>query len=56
MHRHELSEVQWQKVSPLIHRHGRSSKLEDRSFVNAVIFVLKTGAPWRDLPARGART
>ena len=56
MHRHELSEVQWQKVSPLIHRHGRSSpKLVDRSFVNAVIFVLKTGTPWRDLPDRYGR-
>lgn len=52
MHRHELTDVQWEKISPLIHRHGRSSKLGDRSFVNAVIFVLKTGMPWRDLPER----
>jgi transposase len=52
MHRHELTEVQWQKIAPLIHRHGRSCKLGDRSFVNAVIFVLKTGTPWRDLPDR----
>ena len=28
------------------------SKLGDRSFVNAVVYVLKTGAPWRDLPER----
>lgn len=52
MHRHELTDSQWQKVEPLIHRHGRGSKLGDRSFVNAVIFALKTGTPWRDLPER----
>lgn len=52
MHRHELTDTQWQKIAPLIRRHGRGSKLGDRSFVNAVIFMLKTGTPWRDLPDR----
>lgn len=52
MHRHELTDSQWLRIKPLIHRHGRSSKLGDRSFVNAVIFALKTGTPWRDLPER----
>ena len=52
MQRHELSDTQWQKIALLIHRHGRCSTLGDRSFVNAVIFMLKTGTPWRDLPDR----
>lgn len=52
MHRHELTDTQWQRIAPLIRRHGRSSKLGDRSFVNAVVFMLKTGTPWRDLPDR----
>lgn len=52
MHRHELTEAQWHKIAPLIRRHGRTAKLGDRSFVNAVIYVLKTGTPWRDLPER----
>jgi transposase len=52
MHRHELNDHQWKRIEPLIHRHGRQSKLGDRSFVNAVVYVLKTGAPWRDLPER----
>ena len=47
MHRHELTDEQWLKVQGLIPRYGRVSKLGDRSFINAVIFVLKTGAPWR---------
>jgi len=55
MHRHELTDGQWVKVKGLIPRYGRVSKLGDRSFVNAVIFVLKTGAPWRDLPERYGR-
>ena len=52
MHRHELTDKQWENVAPLIKHHGRTAKLGDRSFVNAVIYVLKTGAPWRDLPDR----
>lgn len=52
MHRHELSDNQWKKIEPLVHRYGRKSKLGDRNFINAVIYILKTGAPWRDLPKR----
>lgn len=52
MHRHELTDEQWAKIEPLVHRYGRTSKLGDRSFINAVVFVLKTGTPWRDLPER----
>jgi len=52
MRRHELTDNQWKRVEPLIHRHGRKSKLGDRSFINAVVYVLKTGTPWRDLPER----
>jgi transposase len=52
MHRHELTEAQWAKIAPLIRRYGRTAKLGDRSFINAVITLLKTGTPWRDLPER----
>lgn len=52
MHRQELNDRQWKRIEPLIHRHGRQSKLGDRNFVNAVVYVLKTGTPWRDLPER----
>src|SRR6185369_1627454 len=43
------------KVQGLIPRYGRVSLLGDRSFIDAVIFVLKTGAAWRDLPERYGR-
>ena len=52
MYLHELSDSQWKKIEPFIHRYGRKSKPGDRNFLNAVIYVLKTRTPWRDLPER----
>jgi transposase len=52
MRRHELTDKQWKKIEPLLHRYGRKSKRGDRNFINAVIYILKTGTPWRDLPER----
>jgi transposase len=52
MHRHALSDSQWKKIEPRVHRYGRKSSLGDRNFINAVVYVLKTGTPWRDLPER----
>ena len=53
MHRHELTDTQWQKIEPLLPRRpGPLSKRGDRSFMNAVMWRVKTGAPWRDIPER----
>jgi transposase len=53
MHRHELTNAQWERIEPLLPRRlGRPSKAGDRHFVNAVIWLAKTGAPWRDLHPR----
>ena len=53
MRRHELSDEQWTKIRRLIPiRTGPKSKRGDRDFVNAVMWRLKTGAPWRDVPER----
>ncbi|HBS29089.1 MAG TPA: IS5 family transposase [Phycisphaerales bacterium] len=53
--RHELSDEQWAKIEPLIPgregdrgRHG----MDNRLFLDAVLFIAKTGIPWRDLPER----
>ena len=54
MRRHELSDQQWE----LIRDHlpgkagdpGRTAK-NNRLFVNAIVWMARTGAPWRDLPA-----
>ena len=54
MRRHELTDAQWNKIEPLLPRGGRGqpSVRGDRNFINAVLWIAKTGAPWRDLPER----
>ena len=52
--RHGLSETQWARVEPWMahakYRIRRQAHLPTRDFLHAVCWVLKTGAPWRDLP------
>ena len=54
-HRHGLTDAQWARVEPLLPGRagdpGRTAA-DNRLFVDAVLFVLKTGIPWADLPAR----
>ena len=51
MRRHEISDADWARVEPLLPaRPGPAA--DDRLFVNAVLYVAKTGLPWRDLPER----
>ena len=53
--RHELSDQQWAKIEALLPgREGDPGKSgeNNRLFVNAVLWIAKTGAPWRDLPER----
>lgn len=53
MQRHALTNDQWKKIKPLIEiGPGQPSKRGERNFVNAVLWIAKTGAPWRDLPKR----
>ena len=53
MHRHELSDPEWHKIEPFFPAPwGRRSTLGDRHFVNAVLWIARTGAPWRDLHER----
>lgn len=53
--RHELSDEQWALIEPYVPgREGDPGKSgrDNRLFVNAVLWIAKTGAPWRDLPER----
>lgn len=53
--RHELADDQWEAIQNLLpgkaNDPGRTAQ-DNRLFVNAVLFVLKTGIPWADLPER----
>lgn len=49
-----LSEVQWQKIEPLLPKvkrgkRGRPPK-DNRVVLEGILWVLKTGARWRDIP------
>ena len=53
--RHELTDAQWEQIQGLLPGKagdpGRTAA-DNRLFVDAVLFVLKTGIPWADLPPR----
>jgi transposase len=55
MRRYELREDQWLKIAPLLPGKvtdpGRSGE-DNRQFVQAVLWIARSGAPWRDLPER----
>src|SRR5688500_11897842 len=51
--RHALTEDQWKQIEPLLPPEtgsiGRRRK-PYRQMLEAMVWILKTGAPWRDLP------
>ena len=53
--RYELSETQWARIAPLLPGKvgdpGRSG-VDNRLFVNGVLWVLRSGAFWQHLPER----
>ena len=56
MDRHQLTDVEWARIEPLLPpergRRGRPATLPHRQFMDAVVYMAKTGLPWRDLPER----
>lgn len=55
MRRYELIDEQWERIAPLLPAQkpkiGRPNH-DHRQTINGIIWVLKSGAPWRDLPER----
>ena len=52
MKRHELSDKQWDKIKSVFPNPKRTGRppTDNRQMVNAIMWILKTGAQWRDLP------
>lgn len=51
--RHDISDKTWSLLAP--HLPGRKGSWggiakDNRQFINAVFWIMRTGAPWRDLP------
>ncbi len=55
MRRYELTDEQWQRLAPLLPPQrpwtGRPNH-DHRTIINGILWVLRTGAPWADLPER----
>ena len=53
--RHDISDAHWALIAPLLPgqrgQWGGIAK-DNRKFINGVFWILRTGAPWRDLPSR----
>ena len=53
--RHAISDADWDRIKDLLPgrpgQHGGVAK-DNRRFIDAVLWIGKTGAPWRDLPER----
>jgi|TARA_B100000809_G_C14866417_1_gene433860 transposase len=56
--RFDLSDEEWAAIKPHLPKQGRGPKrVDDRRVMNGIFYILRTGAPWRDLPERyGPRT
>jgi transposase len=53
--RHELTDAQWAELAPLLPptkpKTGKPNH-DHRTLVNGILWKLRTGAPWRDVPER----
>jgi transposase len=53
--RHEISDADWDRIKCLLPgqpgQHGGIAE-DNRRFINAILYVARTGIPWRDLPER----
>jgi transposase len=55
MHRDGLSDRAWQQLAPLLPQPPRTRgrpRRPDRLLLEGMVWIARTGAPWRDLPPR----
>ena len=56
--RFDLSDEEWAAIEPLLPAAKQGpARVDDRRVLNGIFYILRTGAPWQDLPERyGPRT
>ena len=55
MNRGDLTNEQWEKLEPLLpplKPHTGRTNHDHRRIINGILWILRTGAPWADLPER----
>jgi Putative transposase of IS4/5 family (DUF4096) len=51
MSRYNLTDFEWNMIKPLLPNKPRGvPRVDDRRVLNGIFWVLRSGAPWRDLP------
>src|SRR5258707_1377407 len=51
--RYELSDYEWSVIKPMLPNKSRGiPRVDDRRILNGIFWILRSGAPWRDLPER----
>jgi transposase len=52
--RGEITDTTWERISPLLPKNGWRAKQwrDHRRVVNGILWRLRTGAPWREIPER----
>ena len=49
--RYELTDNEWSAIKPMLPNKPRGvPRVNDRRVLNGIFWVLRSGAPWRDLP------
>jgi transposase len=49
--RYELADYEWVAIKPMLPNKPRGvPRVSDRRVLNGIFWVLRSGAPWRDLP------
>jgi transposase len=49
--RYELSDYEWTAIKPMLPNKPRGiRRVNDRRVLNGIFRVVRSGAPWRDLP------
>jgi transposase len=53
MARYDLSDLEWKAIKPLLPNKPRGvPRVDDRRVLNGIFWVLRSGAPWADVPER----
>jgi transposase len=51
--RYDLTDFEWSVIEPILPKGRRGQQPQNnRRVMNGIFWVLRTGAPWRDLPER----